>query len=77
MIKCKSCGARTTARDGTELRDLRRRLCVTQLELATEVGVSTAYVSDIENLNRNLTAIRSAEFESAIRRIKKRLGGAS
>ena len=58
---CHQCGAPRSVVNGAWLRERRKRAGLTLREFATRVGVSAAYICDIEKNRRNcLPAMRDA-----------------
>lgn len=51
---------------GKNVRELRRRLRLTQMELAAEIGVDKAYISTVERAEGNPSARKLARLAAAL-----------
>ena len=52
---------------GRELRETRRTLGLTQVEVASRLGVSASYIAAVEAVRRNLTIGQLANIANAMR----------
>jgi DNA-binding transcriptional regulator YiaG len=63
QIRCTRCGARRRMIDGASLRAARERLGLSLRACATHLGVSAAYLSDVERNLRNCTPAFLKKYE--------------